>query len=79
MRFLRRLVVRVANFASGRHAEERLKQEIEEHTALQTEENLRAGLSPGEARRQAVLKFGAVESIMEDCRRSGEHSLWVRS
>ena len=41
---------------------------MEEHIALQTAENLRAGLVPVEARRQATLKFGAVESIKEDYR-----------
>ncbi len=35
---------------------------------MQTAENVRAGLSPGEARRQAVLKFGAVEATQEDYR-----------
>jgi len=35
---------------------------------LQTEDNLRAGLSPIEARRQAMLKFGGVEAIKEDYR-----------
>jgi predicted permease len=42
-----------------------LQEEIDEHLALQTADNLRAGLSPSEARRQAVLKFGAVEAIQE--------------
>jgi predicted permease len=42
-----------------------LQAEIEEHLALQTAENRRAGLSLVEARRQAVLKFGAVEAIRE--------------
>ena len=32
---------------------------------MQTAENLRAGLSPSEARRQALLKFGNVEAIKE--------------
>jgi hypothetical protein len=45
-----------------------LRAEIEEHLALQTAENIRAGLSPFEARRQAVLKFGAVESMKESYR-----------
>ncbi len=52
---------------TGEH-EERLRAEIETHIALQTEDNLRAGLDPDEARRQAVLKFGAVEAIKEDYR-----------
>ena len=45
-----------------------MRAEIEEHLALQTAENLRAGLSPVEARRQAVLKFGAVEAMKESYR-----------
>src|SRR6201998_3764741 len=45
-----------------------MKVEIEEHLSLQTTENLRAGLPPAEARRQAVIKFGAVEAIKEDYR-----------
>jgi hypothetical protein len=36
----------------------RLQEEMEEHLALQTADHVRAGLSPSEARRQALLKFG---------------------
>ena len=66
MRFLRRLLTRAVNFARGRRSDRRLREEIEEHLALQTEENLRAGMSAAEARRQALLKFGAVEAVRED-------------
>jgi putative ABC transport system permease protein len=65
MRFLRRFFVRLSNLASGRRAEGRLREEMAEHLALQTEENLRAGMAPGEARRQAALKLGAAEAILE--------------
>jgi predicted permease len=68
MRFLRRFLTRLFNSAARRAQDERLKEEIEEHLALQTAENLRAGLSPVEARRQAMLKFGGVEAIKEDYR-----------
>ncbi|HEY6306383.1 MAG TPA: ABC transporter permease [Candidatus Angelobacter sp.] len=68
MRPLRRFFTRMVNSATRRAHDERLREEIEEHIALQTAENLRAGLSPAEARRQAVLKFGAVEAIREDYR-----------
>ena len=61
MRFLRRFLARLKNFATGRRDDKRLREEMEQHLALQTEENLRAGMTPAEARRQAVLKFGAVE------------------
>lgn len=66
MRFLRRLLARARNFVTGRSTDQRLREEIKQHIALQTEENLRAGMPFAEARRQAVLKFGAVEAIRED-------------
>jgi putative ABC transport system permease protein len=66
MKFLLRFFVRLSNFATGRGADQRLREEMEEHLALQVEENLRAGMGPTEARRQAVLKFGAVERIREE-------------
>ncbi len=68
MRFLKRFLTRLFNSATRRAQEERLREEIEEHIALQTAENLRAGLSPVEARRQAMLKFGGVEAIKQDYR-----------
>ena len=68
MRTLRRFFTRLRSWARTQQDEERLQVEIEEHLAMQTSENLRAGLSPTEARRQAVLKFGGVEAIKEDYR-----------
>jgi len=68
MRILRRFAQRFVASTMRRQNDERMNQEIEDHLALQTAENLRAGLSPEEARRQAVLKFGAVEAIKEQYR-----------
>jgi len=68
MRSLRRFLTRLRNLATRRTDDERLREEIEEHIALQAAENLRAGLSPVEARRQAMLKFGGVEAVKEDYR-----------
>jgi putative ABC transport system permease protein len=65
MKFFRRFRARVVNFFS-RQSDQRLREEMEEHIALQTEENLRAGISAVEARRQAVLKFGGVGTIREE-------------
>ena len=65
MRLLRRFLERLANFASRRRSDQRLREEMEEHLALQAEENLRIGMPQAEARRQAVLKFGAVATIRE--------------
>jgi predicted permease len=68
MKSLRRFFTRLFNTATRRAQEERLREEIAEHIALQTAENLRAGLSPVEARRQAMLKFGGVEAMKQDFR-----------
>src|SRR6516164_9879636 len=68
MRTVRRFFTRLFSLTARRAQEERLKEEIEEHIALQTDANLRAGLSPTEARRQAKLKFGGVEAMKEDYR-----------
>ena len=65
MKALRRLVRRVTSWATSERDEERLRAEFEEHIAMQTAENLRAGLSAVEARRQARLKFGGIEAIKE--------------
>ncbi len=73
MRFLRRFFIRLSNFTAGRRADQRLREEIAEHLALQTEENLRAGMPPAEARRQAALKLGAAQAIREH--HHAEHGL----
>jgi putative ABC transport system permease protein len=76
MRSLRRFLTRLLNSATRRAQDERLREEIEEHIALQTAENLRAGLSPLEARRQAMLKFGGVEAMKQDYR-AGQRLPWI--
>ena len=68
MRTLRRFWKRLSSWATRQQDEERLRAEIEEHLALQTAENVRAGLSPAEARRQAVLKFGGAEAMKDSYR-----------
>ena len=65
MRLLKRLFARLRNLASRQSDDQRFLEEMEEHVSRQTEENLRSGMAPAEARRQAVLKFGAVEAIRE--------------
>jgi putative ABC transport system permease protein len=51
---------------------ERVEAEMDDefrfHLEMETEQNLRAGLSPAEARRRALVAFGAVERVREECR-----------
>jgi putative ABC transport system permease protein len=65
VKVMRRFFVRLSNFAARRSADRRLREEMAEHLALQTEENLRAGMTQAEARRRAAIKLGAAEAIRE--------------
>ena len=68
MKAMRRLARRLLSWASVARDEEILRAEIDEHIAMQTAENLRAGFSPADARRQALLKFGNVEAMKDTYR-----------
>src|SRR6516162_1625065 len=68
MKSFRRFFARLLGSATRRAQEGRLREEVAEHIALQTSENIRAGMPPVEARRQAHIKFGGVESMKEDYR-----------
>ena len=78
MRRWRRFCERLNSWRKTRDYDERLQAEIEDHLALQTAENVKAGLSPVEARRQAMLKFGATEAIKEEYRDRRGFPFWER-
>jgi hypothetical protein len=71
MKGVRRFWARVGRLVGRRGAEARLREEVAEHIALATADNVRAGMSAVEARRQAMLKFGGVEAMKEDYRAAG--------
>ena len=58
---------------SRKNWEQDANDELRFHIEQQTAANIAAGMSPDEARRQAALRFGAVEGVKENCReqRSG--------
>jgi hypothetical protein len=66
MRALKRSFKRLFHFTTNRRGDKRLREEIESHIATQAEANIRAGMGPEEARRQARLKFGPIEAVRED-------------
>jgi predicted permease len=53
---------------SRKRWEEGLSEELRDHIERQTAANIAAGMARDEARRQAALQFGAMESVKEDCR-----------
>ena len=48
--------------------EDELDAELRDHVARQVADHVRAGMSPGEARRRARLEFGGLDQIKELCR-----------
>jgi len=68
MRTLRAWLLRVAGVFGKQRRDRELAAEIESNLQFHIEDNLRAGMSPQEARRQALLKFGGVESAKENYR-----------
>lgn len=69
MRAIRAFVSRLAAIFSRKAEWEReLAEEIEANLEFQIEDNLRTGMSPAEARRAALLKFGGVQSVKESYR-----------
>jgi predicted permease len=65
VRALKRVLARLRKFATNGRGDERLREEIQMHLAMLTEENVRCGMAPAEAQRQAVLKLGALQAIRE--------------
>lgn len=70
MRAIRRAMARMgALFRGHARADADLRAEMEAHLEMATEENVRRGMTPGEARRQALIESGgltqAVESVRE--------------
>lgn len=68
MDWLRTCWSRCVAFFGVRRLDEELDEELLEHLDLATDENLRRGMSPQDARRAALLKFGGVAQIKEDYR-----------
>jgi predicted permease len=68
MRPLRAWLLRLGGLFHRRRRDSELADELESHLAMHVEDNVRAGMSPEEARRAALLKLGGVEQTKESYR-----------
>ena len=68
MRWIREGWRRLRSLTRADGLERGLDEEIRFHIERQTDKNLRAGMTPDEARRQAYIKFGGVERVKESTR-----------
>src|SRR5262245_47505214 len=65
VRQLRGRLIRIFNMFNRKRREREFAEELESHLAMHIEDNLRAGMSPEEARRRALIKLGGVTLTKE--------------
>jgi predicted permease len=63
---------------SRKNWEQDASEELRFHIEQQTAANIAAGMTREEARRQAMLQFGAVEGVKEDCREQ-RRGFWLET
>ena len=68
MGFVQRLWFRLRAFLAGRRVSNDIDREMAFHVAMETEQNLRAGMSPDEASRLAHVAFGGRQRFREEAR-----------
>src|SRR5579864_8664944 len=68
MRTLRSWIWRVGGVFDKGRSDPEFAEELESHLQLHIDDNLRAGMTPEEARRQAVIALGGVEQTKENYR-----------
>lgn len=65
MTAIRAFIARWRGLFAGEHDDRDLAEELQAHLEMQIEDNLRSGMTPEEARREALLKSGGVELSKE--------------
>jgi predicted permease len=68
MRALRALWIRLGGLFGTRRANKDFTAELESHLQMHIEDNLRAGMTPEEARRQALIRLGGMEQTQQTMR-----------
>ncbi|MGA3225522.1 MAG: ABC transporter permease [Acidobacteriaceae bacterium] len=78
MRKVRAFGLRILGLFDGRRSDDDFSAELESHIALHTDDGVRAGLTPEEARRQALLRLGGTEQARQ-AQRQQRTLPWVDS
>ncbi len=68
MRYVRAALARLAGVFTGHRADDDLRDELQSHLDMETAENIRRGMHPDEARRQALLASGGLTQAAEAVR-----------
>lgn len=68
MRYLRAFCIRLLGLMRIRRATAEISAELESHLQMHMDDNLRAGMSPSEARRHALISLGGIEQTRQAVR-----------
>ena len=68
MRQLRAVLARIGGFFAGHRADDDLQDELQSHLDMEIAENIRRGMQPDAARRQALLMSGGLTQTAEAVR-----------
>ena len=78
MRKLRAAWMRFRNMLRRKRADADFAAELDTHVTMQTAAGIDSGLDPAEARRQALLRLGGKEQVVQ-ARRDGRGLLWLEN
>ncbi|HWG41056.1 MAG TPA: ABC transporter permease, partial [Candidatus Acidoferrales bacterium] len=78
MKALWRLWARATGLFQKSWRDREMAQELESHLQMHIDDNIRAGMSPEQARRKALIKFGSMEAAKESVRETSR-LLWLDS
>jgi putative ABC transport system permease protein len=68
MRYVRAALARIVGLLRGHRLDDDLYEELQSHLEMETAENIRRGMAPVEARRQAILASGGISQAAEAVR-----------
>ena len=68
MRWFQAWLVRLGGAFHRERADRELAAELESHLQMHIADNVRAGMTPEGARRDALMRLGGAEQTMESCR-----------
>ena len=78
MTYLRAALARIVGAFTGHRANDDLRDELQSHLEMQTAENIRRGMHPDEARRQALLASGGL-TVAAQAVREQRGLPWIES
>ena len=71
MKTLRAWILRMAGMFSRKQSESEFADELDSHLQMNIDDNLRAGMTPEQARREALRELGGVEKTKQAYRERG--------